>query len=152
MDAYAALDPPVQRAPAIEGKIMAGMGAQQDHYLFQRTLGLPIKMQVGFAGQREMPAVGYQIVRQLLGRSHEIRQAGLDGAARHRVEFRGGRILHQNDAALLLDRPEAKRAVASHSRQDDADTALQLILGKRPEKKVNRQAQPPRRRRGQQVQ
>ena len=140
MNAQAALDPPMQRAPAIQGEIMAGTGAQQDHNFLQGTLGFSIKVQIGFADARELPAISDELIRQVLDGSHEIRQPRLYGAARHGFEFCGGRILNQHDAALLLNRPEAQRAVAAHARQKDADAALVLIFGERIKKEIDRQA------------
>ena len=89
---------------------------------------------------------------QLLHRGDDVGQPGVDRAARHAVELGRGRLLHQHHARLLLDGPQAQRAVGAHAREDDADAALLPVLGQGAEEEIDRQAQAAGRRRLEQVQ
>ena len=141
MDTHAAFDAAVQRAPPIQGEIMAGAGAQQDHYFLQRALGFFIQGKFGFGEPGHMAAVGDEFARQFVHRTDDVCQPRLDRAARHGVELRGGRILHQNHAGFFLDGAEAQRAVAAHARKNDAGGTLVLVFGEGTEKGIDRQAQ-----------
>lgn len=73
------------------------------------------------------------------GRERAVDDAGLDRAARHAVELRGLRRLHEADAASLLDRLEPERPVRAHPREDDPDRARAAILGERSEEEIDRE-------------
>ena len=139
---HAALDPAVDGARFVLGKVVAGLGAQQDEDLLQRVLDL---------GGRDsavlrVPAKGVRGVadelRGHLGRQQfVVHQAGADGAARHAVELGRGRVLRHDHAALTLDRAHPLGAVAAGAREDDADGPLALLLGERAEEKIDGQTQ-----------
>jgi hypothetical protein len=57
---------------------------------------------------------------------------------RHRAPLRVGWVLHDRDAAALLDPGEAGRAVVVRARQDDADRGRAVGVGHRLEEDVDR--------------
>jgi len=86
------------------------------------------------------------------GRDH-IGQPGRPiHAARHGVELGRGQRLHKNRPRVLLDGPDPERAIRPHARKDHADAPVALVVGQRAQEKIDGQAQPARRHRGQQVQ
>ena len=99
-----------------------------------------------------MPEIGEDFSGQLFRRGHQVGQPGIDGAARHAVEFGRGRLLHQGHAGLFLDGPQPHRAVRAHAGEDDTDAALLLVLGQGAQEEVDGQAQAAGRRRREQVQ
>src|SRR5262245_42918523 len=60
-------------------------------------------------------------------RQDEISNARGDGAARHRSVFRLTRVLHENNAAGFLDRPDANRPVGAGTGQNNRETISMLI-------------------------
>ena len=68
----------------------------------------------------------------------EIRGPGRCGALGHAVIFCRLFVLGQDDPALGLYGPDAQRTVGAGPRKDDTDGILSLVLGKRPEKRINR--------------
>ena len=102
--------------------------------------------------ERSALQIGEDLPRQFVHRGHDIRQPGVNRAARHAVEFGRRRLLHQHHARLLLDGPQAQRAVGAHAGKNHADAVLLLVLRQGAEEEINRQAQPARRRRLEQVQ
>ena len=106
----------------------------------------------GPGDERGALQIGDDLPRQLVHRGHDIRQPGVNRAARHAVEFGRRRLLHQHHARLLLDGPQAQRAVGAHAGKNHADAVLLLVLRQGAEEEINRQAQPARRRRLEQVQ
>ncbi len=102
--------------------------------------------------QRGALQIGEDLPRQFVHRGHNIRQPGVNRAARHAVEFGRRRLLHQHHARLFLDGAQAQRAVGAHARKNHADAVLLLVLRQGAEEKINRQAQPARRRRFEQMQ
>jgi hypothetical protein len=77
--------------------------------------------------------------RELGDRCDDIGEPRVDRAARHAVELRRLRRLHERRARCLLDRAQPQRAIAAHPAQDHADAALSLILRERAEEEVDRQ-------------
>ena len=152
VDAHAPLDPAVEGVLLVEGKVVAGLGAQQDDDLFQGALRLVFQGQSGLGDERRALEIGDDLARQLLHRGHDVRQPGVNRAARHAVEFGRRRLLHQHHARLFLDGPQAQRAVGAHARENHADAVLLLVLRQGAEEEINRQAQSARRRRIEQVQ
>jgi hypothetical protein len=75
-----------------------------------------------------------ELVRNLLRSDDAIHDARRDRAQRHPVELRRTRILHEHEAAALLDRCHAERAVAADSGQNHSDGAVALIVRKRAQK------------------
>ena len=106
----------------------------------------------GFGDERHMLEIGADLARQFLHRGDHIGQSGVNGAARHAVEFGGGRFLHKDHARLFLDGAQAQRAVRAHARKDHADAVFLLVIGQRAEEEINRQAQAARRDRIEQMQ
>ena len=114
----------------VVGKVVAGLGAQQDEDLLQRALGLGCRGGAGQGGLAEgMGRVGDELGGHLGRRQYKIHQAGGDGAARHAVVLGGCRVLGHDHAALALDRPHAQRAVAAGAGEHDADGPFALVLG-----------------------
>ena len=91
-------------------------------------------------------AIGDQLRQprgDLAHRQDEVGEARRDGAARHRAVFGLLRVLHQDDAAGLLDRPDPDRAVRSRAAEDDGEVVAPL-RGERTEKQVDRRPPPAR--------
>jgi hypothetical protein len=63
-------------------------------------------------------------------------------ASRHRRELGVGRILHDGDAAKLLNRPESSGAIVEVAGQDDADGARPEHLGRRAEQRIDGRPEP----------
>ncbi len=80
---------------------------------------------------------------QLFWRPHHVGQPLVDGAARHRVEARRGRVLHEGGPRLPPNGPEPQRAVRAHAREENANAALATVVGQRAEEEVDREPQPP---------
>ena len=152
MNAHAALDPAIEGVPLVKRKVVARVGAQQDDHLFQGALRLVFQHCFRPRDERGALQIGDDLLRQFLRRGHDVRQPGVDGAARHAVEFGRGRLLHQHHAGFFLDGPQPQRAVGTHAREDHADAVLLPVLRQRAEEKIDRQAQPARRGRLEQVQ
>ena len=128
------------------------MGAQQNDGLFQGALCLAFQRQFGRADQRSAFQIGQDPRWQFVHGRHDVRQPRVNRAARHPVEFGGGRILHQHHARLLFDGPQAQRAVGAHARKNNADAVVLLVLRQGTEEEINGQAQSSRRHGIQQVQ
>src|SRR5262249_32921252 len=69
-------------------------------------------------------------------RQYEISNSHRDRAARHRGIFSLVRILHQDDTARLLHRPQTDGAVGASSAQDDGKSVAEP-LGERAEEHVD---------------
>jgi hypothetical protein len=82
---------------------------------------------------------------QLLGRTDDVGEPGLDDAAGHPRELGGGQRLDEPRPRLLLDGAEAERPVGAHAGEDDADAALLLVLGERAEEEVDGEVEAARR-------
>ncbi len=152
VQAHAPFDAAVDGALFIGRKIVAGLGPEQDEHLLERALGLALPSRIGLNDQRDVLKVLDDPARQLLRRGDHIGQAGVNGATRHAVELGRGRRLHEDHPGFLLDGPKAQRAVGAHAREDDPDAAGLAVVGQGAEEKIDRQAQPPRGCRLQQVQ
>ena len=136
----------------VERKVVAGVGAQQNDHFLQGALRLVFQGHFGPGDQRGALEIGDDLARQLVHRGHDVRQPGVDRAARHAVELGRRRLLHQHHARLLLDGPQAQRAVRAHAGENDADAPLLLVLRQGAEEEIDRQAQAAGRRRLEQVQ
>jgi hypothetical protein len=93
-------------------------------------------------GDRKAFPVAHQLDEargELAHRQHEIRHSGRDRAARHRRIFGLDRVLHENDAARLLDRPHPDRAVRAGTGQNDGK-AVAVLLRHGAEEQVDRRA------------
>ena len=139
---HAALDAAVDGARFVLGKVVAGLGAQQDEDLLQRVLELGGRKGGGL-GQlaKGVRGVGDELRGHLGRRQFVVHQAGADGAARHAVELGRGRVLRHDHAALTLDGAHALGAVAAGAREDDADGPLALLPGEGAEEKIDGQTQ-----------
>jgi hypothetical protein len=152
VDAHAAFDPAVEGVSFVERKVMAGVGAQQDDRLFQRTLRLVFQRLSGAVNQRSALQIGEDPPGQIVHGGHNIRQPRVNHAARHAVEFGCRGILHQHHARILFDGPQPQRAVGAHARENNANAVFLLVLRQGAEEEINRQAQSARRCRFEQVQ
>ena len=116
VDRHAPLDPAVDRARLVLGKIMAGLGAQQDEDLFQRALGLEGRDRVGFGRPAEgVQGIGDQLGGHLGRGQLVVHQPGGEGAAGHAVELGRSGVLRHDHAALALDGAHSQRAIAAGS-------------------------------------
>ena len=152
VNAHAALNPAIERVPFVKRKVVTRVGAQQDDHFFQRTLRLVFQHFFRPGQKRGALQIGEDFSRQFLRRCHDVRQSGVNRAARHGIEFGRRRFLHQHDARLFLDGAQTHRAVRAHAGKNHADAVLLLILRQRAEEKINRQPHPARRGRLEQVQ
>ena len=108
IQAHAAFDASLQGAGLVEAEIV--LGARLDHCQNRgQVIGDLNDGRTGFD-------VLEQEVRHLFHRHDVIRDAGDDGAARHAVELRRFRRLHQGHAAVALDGLKPQRAVAAGAR------------------------------------
>lgn len=74
-------------------------------------------------------------------RHHEVHRDARDRVLRHARDGRFRRILHDGNAARLLDLLEADRAVVQRAAQDDADDARTEMVRGRAEQRVDGRAQ-----------
>ena len=147
VDAHAALDPPVKRVTLVKGEVVAGLGPQQDDRLLHHALSLIAQERLlGLVQERHVLQEGQDLRRQILHRGHDVRQPGVHRAARHAVELRRRRILHQRQPCLLLDGPQPQGAIRAHAGENHADAPVLQIPRQRAQEEFNRQPQPPRRR------
>ncbi len=147
VQSHAPLDAAIDRGLFVQRKVVARLPAQQDHHFFKGALGCVFVGASGFGDERHMLEIGADLARQCLHRGDHIGQSGVNGAARHAVEFGGGRFLHKDHARFFLDGAQAQRAVRAHARKDHADAVFLLVIGQRAEEEINRQAQTARRKR-----
>lgn len=75
-------------------------------------------------------------------RQDEVGHPGGNGTQGHAGILRALRLLDDGHASLLLDRPEAQRAIGSRAGEDHAGRALSLVLRQRLEEVVDRQLGP----------
>ena len=146
-----ALDSPVQRIAFVEREIGSAAIAQQNHHLVERALctrrrsGTP-RPAVGIVAH-----IGSDALWHLRRRRNDVGQACGDRAARHAGRFCRVRCLRQGESGLLLDGAQSEHAVRAHPRQDHANGLVAPVVGQRAQKKIDRQAQPARRRWLQQI-
>ncbi len=95
--------------------------------------------------RRGSPAVAGQRAREHRNGRHLVHQPGADGAARHPVIAGLRRVLHQDQAARLLDRPQPGAPVRPGPRQHHAGGARAVRLGQRRQQAVERQPRAVRR-------
>ena len=141
MNGHAPLDAAMDGARLVLGKVVAGLGAQQNEDLFHRVLG-PGHRNGGGPGEfaEGVHGVGDKLGGHLGRGQFVVHQPGGDGAARHAVEFGGNGVLDHDHAALSLDGAHAQCAVASGAGENDADGPLALVLGERAKEEVDGQA------------
>ena len=120
---------------------MSRVAAKQDDHLFQLALRAAFRHALGAGEQRRVPQIFEEPRRQFLDGRHDVRQSRVDGAARHAVELRRARLLHQHHARVFLDGFQPQRAVRAHARKNHPHAALALILGQRAQEEINRQPQ-----------
>ncbi len=132
MDGHAPFNAAVDGACFVEGKIVAGLVAQQDENLFELVFGALLMFQRGSDPGESTEGVG-NVCDELgrhFGRGHlVVHQTGGNRAARHAVELGGIGILRHDHAAFSLDVPQAQGAVAAGAGEYDADGPLALVLG-----------------------
>ena len=150
--AHAALDPAIECVPLVEGKVVAGVVSQQDDHLSQRAQTLVFRPYFRSRDERGTLQVGQDFPRQFRRRSHDVRQPGVNRAARHGFEFCRRRFLHQHHPGLFLDGAQPERAVGTHAGENHVNAVVLPVLRQGAEEKINGQAQPARRHRFEQVQ
>ena len=94
----------------------------------QPLLGDDVKMVAGEV--HDLPA-------DLARGKHPVHEAGADRAAGHPVELGALGLLHDGEAAPVLDRPDAAGAVGSRAGEDHGHRALAVLLGQRVEEDVD---------------
>src|SRR6185295_13302985 len=130
-----------QRALLVTAEVVPGLPPQDGADLPQ--VGGDLLAEALRAAALVLPQAGQvsdELRRHLVDRQHVIDGAGEDGAARHAVVGRRLGSLHDRQAAPLLDRLEAQRAVRTAAREDDADGLVLLVLGQGAEEAVDRRA------------
>ena len=152
VEAHAPLDPAVDGALLVQGKVLTGLGPQEDEDLLQGALGFLLQGASGPGDERGVLQVGDDPAGELLRRGHDVGQARVDGAPGHAVEFGRLRRLDEDHPGLFLDRPKAQRTVGAHPREDDADALVLSVVRQGAEEEIDRQAEPPGGRRVEQVQ
>ena len=152
VNAHAPLDAAVDGGLLVEGEIVAGLRPQQDDDLLEGAMALVLVGQRGLDDQGDVLEIGADLAGQQLHRADHVRQPGVNGAAGHAVELGRGRVLHEDHPRLALDGFETQRAVRAHARKNDANAALFQVIGQGAQKEINRQPQPARRGRIEQVQ
>src|SRR6202049_4432958 len=138
VDGHTPLDAAYDGAPFVLGKVMTGLGAEQDKDLFQ-----PVSRLRHLRGYRKegspkrMRDVGEELSGHLVWRQHKIHHAGSDGAAGHAIVLGGFGCLGHHHAALALHRPDAERPVATSAGEHNTDGALVVVLGQGAEEKID---------------
>ena len=120
---------------------MPGLGAQQ----YEQPLPFVQRLRFAAAGNRvgkcRIARIGKQLTCHLRRLQHRIGNPGGDCTTRHAVVCRGGRVLHQHQPPLALDRAHAQRAVGSGAGEYYAHRRVARFLCQRPEKVVDREPQ-----------
>lgn len=80
-----------------------------------------------------------QDARHVLRSHHLVDRAGIDRHPGHAVELSALGVLHDDEAARLLDVEDTSRAIAAAARQDDRDRAIAAVLRQRAEEGVDGQ-------------
>jgi hypothetical protein len=136
-----AFDAAQHRARLVEGEVELGLFAQEGKNPRQAILvGQHQAGTVGLGGKRASQE-SRQPGRHFLGWQDDVDQAGVDGGSRHAVELGGFRALRHDHPAGLLDRAQSTHAIASGSRQDNANGFFALILAQRAQEDVDGQVQ-----------
>ena len=132
---HAARDPPQHRRAFVFGKVVPGAHAQMRKNVAQQVL---VEI-ADFDNRWNRFALNEfkQLFRQIAHRHDEIGHTGGDGAARHRVIFGFVGILHQDDAAGLLNRARSESAVRSGATENDGKAVAELV-GQRAQEQVDR--------------
>ena len=146
VNGHAPLNPAVDRAGLVLGKIVPGLGTQQNKDFFQRVL-VERRRDGGRPGRsaKRMGHISHELGRHFGRCELVIHHAGVQGAARHAVKFAGVGILHHDHATLGLYGPHAQSSVATGTGEHDTNRPLALVLRQGAEQKVNRQAMAARR-------
>ena len=152
VEAHAPLDPAVNGAFLVQGKVMAGLCPQQDEDLLQGALGLVLQGPVSPVDEGRVLEIGDDPAGQLLHRGDDVGQPRVNGALGHAVELGRGRRLDEDHPGLFLHGPQTQRAVGAHAREDDADAFVLQVVRQGTKEEINGQAEPPWRRRIKQVQ
>jgi hypothetical protein len=137
MDGHTPLDAAHDGASFVLGKVMAGLGAEQEKYFLQRARRMMRRRRCG--SRKRMAGIGQELGRHFVRRQHEIHHPGSDSAAGHAVVLSGFGCLHHHHAALALHRPDAQAAVATGAREHNADGSFALVLGQGTEEKIDRE-------------
>ena len=99
MDAHPPFDAAADRVVLVAGKVVPGVGPQEDEHLLQRGGRFALGQIAIFAGPRDVVDVLDQFGGEFFGRGHVIHQPGVDGAAGHAVILGRGRVLHHGHPA-----------------------------------------------------
>jgi len=120
------------------GKAVACMFGQQGHDFLQRVA--PAGLAPWLAQVTAAKQVVDDFLRHLVGKIDQVGRFGRDGALRHHVELGRVRILHQRQAAGLLDRLQSQRAVAAHAGKHRADRQFPQLGRQAFKEGIDRQA------------
>ena len=101
------------------------------HQIPIRQLHLPV-------GQINRGRNMRHFLRDRIRSQNQIHKSCRDGVSRHTVKFRRLRVLHDNQAVLLLDRTNAVRTVRTRPRQDHRDRTVLIRDCQRTEENVDR--------------
>lgn len=138
MQSHAPLDATRERAQLVLGKILSGTRVQQrDHLLNPDQFGVwkhDRLVRCAQGGVREH--VDNACVERRRG-CDDIRDALVNGAARHGVELRAGGFLHKSGAGVRLDGAKTKRAIGAHARENHSNGLLPAILGERAKEAID---------------
>ena len=141
-DLHAALDAPQEGVLLVAVEVVPGALAQDGRDPAERIgrFGEARFEALALVETAEMAGVGLDPLRDGLGRQEEVGERAGRGARRELERALLRSALGDGEAALLLQRRDAERAVAGAAVKHDADRPLALGLGKGDEEAVDRRA------------
>jgi hypothetical protein len=138
---HAPVDAPGERAALVLAEIAAFARPKQGDDRIELVAAPPVAAHDAIGiGEVAVPAEAHEHLGHRAGIEHVIRMPRVDRAARHPVEARRPRVLHQRAAARALHHLQAMGAVGAGAREDDGDRALLALFRKRREENVHRTA------------
>ncbi len=143
VDAHAPRDAAEHGRALVVLKVVARLDAQLREDVVERLLAQPGVFFFRLDLNRERPqrlSVRDDLGGNLRDGEDVVNQPRRNRVARHIVELGLVRILHESDAAHLLDALQTHRAVCARARQDDADGVRVVRFGQRPEEDVDGRA------------
>ena len=129
------LDPAKDRRLLVIGVVRVRDALQNREYLRHqisvRQLHLPV-------GQIDRGGDMRHLLCDCVRPQNQVHEPRRNSVSRHAVKFCRLRILHDDHAVLLLDRPDAVGSVRSGSRHDHRDCPVLIRSCQRPEENINR--------------
>jgi hypothetical protein len=132
------------RRRIVAGEVVTGARAHHVEDALEHRLVVFVDLRFGdgtdqrcqpFLVARQVDEAG----RQFAHRQHHVGHLGRDHRPRHALVRRFPRVLHQHQAARLLDRLGAHRAVRAAARQDHRESVA-VVFGQRAEEEIDRGA------------